>query len=208
MSGNAMISASAFAYEPMTDRGDEERSPRSAVNHEAFVLRAGGQKVAVELVDFSADGCCITSPAYLWRGEELKLQLPWNGMVDAVVRWCREGKAGLAFCEVEAKRSEQVERNAQRIETRATVTFRRVGHSKFQVDVHDVSQHGCRVETVERPAIGEQVLIKFDGLEPIESRVRWVERHSAGVEFDRAIHPAVFDMLAARLKGLDEPTAL
>jgi hypothetical protein len=208
MSANAICSASAAAYEPLTEAGDEERLPRRGLNHESFVLRAGGQKIGVELVDFSADGCCVTSPGYLWRGEQLKLHLPWSGAVDAVVRWCRDGKAGLVFAEASEPRSERVERSDQRISTQATVAFRRIGMSKFTVDVHDISPRGCRLDTVERPAVDEQVLVKFDSLEPIECHVRWIEGHETGVEFDRPIHPAVFDMLAARLKGIDEPTAL
>lgn len=208
MRADAIDGGSAYADHSPAESSAEVRVPRSGINQESFILRAGGQKAAVEVVDFSADGCCIECPSYLWRGEELKLHLPWSGAVDAIVRWCREGKAGLVFRELDAERTERVERVNQRIATGAMVTFRRVGHSKFRVDVNDVSPRGCRVETVERPAVGEQVLIKFDGLEPIESRVRWVDGHQSGVEFDRPIHPAVFDMLAARLNGMDAPTAL
>lgn len=196
-------SASAAAFEPARTAAAaaDDRSPRRTLNHESYVLRAGGAKLWVELIDFSADGCCVAGPSYLWRGEDVKLYLPWRGMIDATVCWCREGKTGLVFADIPEARTERVERNAARIDTVATVTFRRVGKSRFKVAVHDLSPHGCKVELVERPQIGELVQVKFEGLDSLDAEVRWVDGHEAGVEFGRAIHPAVFDMLAVRLSA-------
>lgn len=201
LSAIAARSATAAAFEPVRSSASDERSPRRNINHDSYVLRAGGAKAAVELVDFSADGCCVAAAIYLWRGEEVKLYLPWRGLVDATVCWCREGKAGLVFADIPDVRTERVERNAARIDTVATVTFRRVGKSRFTVAVHDLSPLGCKVELVERPAIGEAVQIKFDGLDSLDAEVRWIDGHEAGIEFGRAIHPAVFDLLALRLSA-------
>lgn len=198
-SGNAIRSASAAAFDPLRRPSDEDRPPRREMVHESYVLRAGGQKIGVELLDFSADGCCIAAPGYLWRNEDVKLFLPWRGAVDATVRWCREGKAGLAFADLPEERTERIERAAPRIGTAAEVTFRRVGKSRFSVAVLDLSPRGCRVEIVERPAVGEQVQVKFDGLETLDGTVRWVDGYEAGVKFNRPIHNAVFEMVAARL---------
>ena len=41
------------------------------------------------------------------------------------------------------------------------------------------SPQGCRCEFIERPNIGERVWVKFDGLEAIESEVRWLKETSA-----------------------------
>jgi hypothetical protein len=43
------------------------------------------------------------------------------------------------------------------------------------------------------------MLLKFDGLEAIEAEVCWVEGFVAGLQFDKPIHPAVFDLLLHRL---------
>lgn len=59
---------------------------------------------------------------------------------------------------------------------------------------------GCRIEFVEPPAVGERVWIRFDGLEAIEGTVRWVEGHIGGVRFERPLHEAVFQQLAAASK--------
>ena len=82
----------------------------------------------------------------------------------------------------------------------AEVTLRRPGQTTYRVRVFDTSRHGCKIEFVERPKLDERTWIKFDGLEALEALVCWVDGHTAGVEFDRPMHPAVFDMLLHRLK--------
>ena len=44
--------------------------------------------------------------------------------------------------------------------------------------------------------------MKFDGLQPLEAEVCWIEGFNAGVNFVQPIHPAVFDRLVA---GLPRP---
>jgi hypothetical protein len=67
----------------------------------------------------------------------------------------------------------------------------------YRVRVFDASPEGCKVEFVERPAIGERVWVRFDGIEPLEGTVRWVEGHVGGVKFKRPLHQAVFQRLTA-----------
>ena len=81
----------------------------------------------------------------------------------------------------------------------AEVVLKRTGNPKFRVKIHDVSTHGCRVEFIDRPRLDEKVWLKFDGLEALSANVCWVEGPDAGVEFERPIHPAVFDLLLKRL---------
>ena len=77
----------------------------------------------------------------------------------------------------------------------AEVGIRRSGVRPFRVQVFDISPKGCKVEVVERPAIGERVWIKFDTLEAVEASVRWTAGHICGVEFTRPLHEAVFERL-------------
>lgn len=69
------------------------------------------------------------------------------------------------------------------------------------VNVYDISPQGCRIEFVERPRLDEVVWVKFEGLDAIESTVCWLKGAEAGVEFVRAIYPAVFDSLVRRLSS-------
>ena len=45
-----------------------------------------------------------------------------------------------------------------------------------------------------------QTWVKVEGLEALEASVCWVEDFSAGIEFARPIHSAVFEMLVSRLR--------
>ena len=80
------------------------------------------------------------------------------------------------------------------------VKMRRRGRHNFSVKVFDLSREGCKLEFLERLQLDETVWVKFEGLEGLEATVCWVEEKSAGVEFLRPIHSAVFDMLVGRLR--------
>jgi hypothetical protein len=91
-------------------------------------------------------------------------------------------------------------RGARRKDLDAEVRLRRAGSHGYRVRVLDASCEGCKVEFVERPAVGEHVWVRFNGLEAIEGSVRWVEGHTGGVQFLRPLHEAVFERLASASK--------
>jgi hypothetical protein len=93
-------------------------------------------------------------------------------------------------------------RRSDRVSLVATVTLRRSGQLSYRVTVFDASLHGCRVEFVERPRLDEQLWVRFEGLQPLEAEVCWIDGFTAGVNFVQPIHPAVFDRLVA---GLPRP---
>ena len=88
-------------------------------------------------------------------------------------------------------------RAATRLRIAAEAGIRRTGVRGYRVRIFDASVEGCKVEFVERPAVGERVWIKFDGLEALEGTVRWVTGHIGGVKFEQPMHEAVFQRLAA-----------
>jgi hypothetical protein len=98
-----------------------------------------------------------------------------------------------------ALRSMMSERRSDRVSLTGVVSLRRSGQLNYRVRVFDASLHGCRVEFVERPKLDEQLWVKFDGLQPVEAEVCWVDGFAAGLNFVRPIHPAVFDALIANL---------
>jgi hypothetical protein len=93
------------------------------------------------------------------------------------------------------------ERRSKRIALNASVSLRRSGQLNYRVRIFDASLHGCRVEFVERPKLDEQLWVKFDGLQPLEAEVCWVEGFTAGVRFVQPIHAAVFEHLISGLDG-------
>lgn len=90
-------------------------------------------------------------------------------------------------------------RKSARVALSADVDLRRSGHLQFRVKVFDLSRHGCKLEFLERPRLDETVWVKFEGLESLEASVCWVEGFVAGMEFQKPVHPAVFDLMVKRL---------
>jgi hypothetical protein len=180
--------------------GLEPRAPRRPVDLAAHVRRAWGQVVDVELLDLSYDGCRVRTPEYLWPGEAIQFSIPRRGAIEAAVRWCKDGEAGLAFAvEEQAPEAIKVERASFRFPADSEVSLRRIGKPKFRVSVRDISPDGCCIDLVDRPAVGETLHLKFEGFEVLECTVRWVDGFVAGLAFARQFHPAVFDILLHRL---------
>ena len=90
-------------------------------------------------------------------------------------------------------------RCVDRIAVASNITVRPIGGFNHQVRIDDVSTTGCRVEMVEEAEIGEPLIARFPQLEPLVGAVRWKAGATAGLEFSRAVHPAVLDSLVARL---------
>lgn len=62
--------------------------------------------------------------------------------------------------------------------------------------ISNLSAEGCRFESFALTLHeGDIVVIRPRGLEGLCGRVRWTARHSAGIEFDRPLYPAVFEHL-------------
>ena len=91
-------------------------------------------------------------------------------------------------------------RKSTRVTLRAEVKMRRAGFPNYLVALDDLSPGGCRVEFVDRPNLSERVWIKLEGLESLEGTIRWVRGIEAGIEFDRPLHAAVFELLMNRLR--------
>ncbi|HVU30669.1 MAG TPA: PilZ domain-containing protein [Sphingomicrobium sp.] len=177
-----------------------ERSERRQVKMRALAIREDGSTADIYLLDLSYEGCGIETAVELKAGEAIKLSVLSRGAIDANVRWCRNGRAGLVFAPVKTEEKKHSPRRSSRTEIVADVSLRRIGQNNYSVRVNDLSPDGCRVELVERPRVGEHMLIKFDGLEVLDGEVCWIEGYVAGLRFERPIHPAVFDLLVRRLK--------
>ena len=177
-----------------------QRRERRPVRMSATASRGDGSTVKLTIVDFSHDGCGVLCPTELKAGETLNLGVLQRGSAEAVVRWCAGGKAGLAFTsQHHADRAETL-RGYERVQVDAEVALRRAGKLHFRVRIYDLCPNGCKAEFIDRPEIGEQVWIKFDGMEAMEAHVRWIAGSRVGIKFARPIYAAVFDLLLARLQ--------
>jgi PilZ domain len=107
--------------------------------------------------------------------------------------------AGLKFLSSSEPPSTEKPRSHERRPITAKLLLRRAGHKNFLVGMFDLTCKGCKIEFVERPSVGERLWLKFEWLDSVEAVVRWVDGFRGGVEFEQAIHPAVFEILIAKL---------
>jgi hypothetical protein len=95
---------------------------------------------------------------------------------------------------------EQAEgRHSPRLPLETDVEFRRHKQAHHTVSMHDLSASGCRIAAPEQLGRGERVWVQLPSLQSMCGAVRWTNAWQSGVEFERPMHAAVFDMMAARL---------
>jgi hypothetical protein len=185
--------------QPTPEPLPERRTARREIDMRGTLIRAGGISHLVELRDLNYGGCGIVTSVKLEPGEAVQLSALGRGPTPAEVRWCGDGKAGLDF-EAPLKGARKlVDRCAARTAVPGEVGLRAQGRTQYRVRVLDLSTDGCKVELVERPAVGDHMRVKFDGIESLDAEVCWVDSHTAGLRFEQRIHPAVLDLLLRRL---------
>lgn len=91
-------------------------------------------------------------------------------------------------------------RRAERERLTAPVNFRKPKEMSYEVNLDNLSPQGCCIELRERVREGQLLWITVPGIEPLQSWVRWHGEWHAGLEFERPMHVAVFDHVAARMK--------
>lgn len=175
------------------------RSERRPVNLPGHAILENGSTASVTLLDLSYDGCAIDCGVELRPGEAIKLSVQRLGVIEAQVRWYSQGKAGLVFDTTISERETICPRKSERVSLSADVSLRRHGKLSYQVRVLDASPDGCKVEFVDRPQIHDQIWIKFNALDSLEAQVCWIDGSTAGLQYTRPIHPAVFDLLVQRV---------
>jgi hypothetical protein len=177
-----------------------ERRERRQVSLRALAIRQDDSTAEILLLDLSYEGCGIETSVDLVPGEAIKLSVLRRGMIDAHVRWCENGRAGLTFEPEKVAQKKHWPRQNERISLAADVSLRRLGQNSYRVRVNDLSPNGCKVDLVERPRVQEHMLVKFEGLELLDAEVCWVEGYVAGLRFEKPMHPAVFELLLQRLR--------
>jgi hypothetical protein len=182
------------------EEGRSARPERRPVELTGYGLLPDGATIPVTLVDLSYEGCKIRSDAALLPGDRLKLSVFNRGLIEAEVRWSEDGHAGLAFGTYEVPTRPEWPRRSERVPLTASVSLRRPGQPGFKVRLFDASPEGCRIERIGRPVEGDKIWVKFDGLETLAAEVCWVAGAEMGVNFVKAMHPAVFDLMVERLK--------
>ncbi len=77
---------------------NRRRTTRTLVQIEAAVASAHGHTAQMGIGDISAHGCSLNSEAdWLRTGKFLAITLEGGSTLEGVVRWVRQGKAGVEF---------------------------------------------------------------------------------------------------------------
>ena len=87
-------------------------------------------------------------------------------------------------------------RQSNRTAVKMSAAYRE-GAGRGTIEVVDLSPSGVKIESHLTLAPGAFIWIKLPGLEAWQARIAWVDRHQAGCEFVRPLHPAVFDRVVA-----------
>ena len=96
-------------------------------------------------------------------------------------------------------RDAEEHRIALRKPVRLRAQLRDRSHTKFDIDVVDLSTTGFRLNTVFNLPVETIVWITLPKLAGLEATVAWRDRQSAlyGCRFTTPLHPAVFDHIVA-----------
>ncbi|MDE8652066.1 PilZ domain-containing protein [Novosphingobium album (ex Liu et al. 2023)] len=80
------------------NRRNRRREPRKAARFEATLESSGGSRTKVVLADVSRHGCSIRSQSpWLHQGAFVSIWLRDAPRLSAIVRWVRDGTAGMEF---------------------------------------------------------------------------------------------------------------
>lgn len=116
--------------------------------------------------------------------------------------WQDVGEESFALCgelsTLPISRSSKSPRKSQRLPVDLGAGLRQRGASGVSVKVLDLSPHGFRAATHLELPQGCDVWLRLPGLEPCHAKVAWSEGHFIGCAFERALHPAVVDMIVRK----------
>ena len=133
-------------------------------------------------------------------GERVSVELKSDQEVVGEIVWVKGSNIGVKFdapVELEevlgaptrAIRGWQARAPRVEIEARARL---RAGANYHRVTIRDLSQGGVKVEMEQALAIGDEVVITIEGLDPVKGVVRWCTDGCVGVSFNQPIR---FDAL-------------
>ena len=190
------VSLSTAVPRPAERRDEERVTPLLRI---AKLTRASGEQQLIRVKNLSAGGVMAivaTAPEPL---EQVAIEMS-SQKIPASVVWVRDDLAGFKFDqnvdlgELLAGRKPRHGFRARppRLEIPCKASVK-VGKLYYNVDVHDVSLGGMKVEPIEEYCVGKLVTVVVESLKPIKGEVRWYADRKAGIVFDRALE---FDELA------------
>ena len=71
----------------------------------------------------------------------------------------------------------------------------RQGSERVALMLHNLTPRGARVEGLDTLQVGDMAMVHLPTLAPKAARVVWTRGDAAGLEFERPLHPTIFETL-------------
>jgi hypothetical protein len=180
-----------------TERRSDERI-ESTLRVAKLTTRDGYQQL-IKVKNMSAGGlmAIVVRPPDVEASVDIELS---SQKIPASVVWTRGDMVGFKFDdhidlgELLAGRKQRAgfRQRPPRLDMRCKASVR-VGKVYYQVEVHDISLGGMKVEPIEEYCVGKKVIVVIESFGPVKGEVRWYRDRRAGIVFDK---PLDFDQLS------------
>ena len=87
-------------------------------------------------------------------------------------------------------------RHAPRRTVNFAAAMRQAGATTSNAVIHNVGAGGCKVESDARVSVGDEVWLKFPGIEAKRSKVVWVDPPMLGCQFAVPLYAAELESIA------------
>jgi hypothetical protein len=184
------VSLSTAVPRPVERRADERVAASLRVGK---LTSPGGEQQLIRIQNLSAGGLMAIVGSTPAVGDQADIELS-SQKIPASVVWTRDDLVGLKFdqnIDLGELLAGRKPRHGFRprpprlnIACQASV---RVGKLYYNVEVHDISLGGMKVEPIEEYCVGKKVIVVVESLRPIKGEVRWYSDRLAGIVFDKPL---------------------
>jgi hypothetical protein len=190
------VSLTTLVPRPTERRGDDRIDGTLRV---AKLTDATGDQQLIKVKNLSAGGLMAIAARPPEVGMPVDVEMSAQKIPSSVV-WTRGEMIGLKFDsdvdlgELLAGRKPRVgfRHRPPRLDMRCKASVR-VGKVYYQVELHDISLGGVKVEPIEEYCVGKKVIVVIESFGPVKGEVRWYRDRRAGIVFDQ---PLDFDQLS------------
>ena len=192
--------------------GEVRAAPRVTLLLRLGKLVVDGAEYPCVLRDVSQSGIKVRLFRALRAGSVYELELGHGARFALAPVWQRDGEAGFRFCDAPVDLVRIVEEHGSLPRRQLRLRLARpipiglvAGKTTLPGLLHDLSQHGARVETGPGLALRQAISIELPGMAPILARLRWRRLPEHGLVFDHGFQLAE---LAALIDHLHKPARL
>jgi len=190
------FSLSTAVPKPAERRTDERMMAMLRV---AKLSEDSGREQLIRVRNVSAGGLMAEVGHAVRVGDIVCIELSSQKVPSSVV-WTREGTAGFKFDqnidlgELLAGRKQRhgFRPRPPRLQVNCKANVK-LEETYYNVEVHDISLGGIKVEPIEEYCLGKKVIVVVESLRPVRGEVRWFSDRKAGIVFEQ---PLGFEELA------------